>query len=235
MTRRLSKRRYPCAMQPGKWQRNAIFDAIGAGGLEAAECSFVYDDVAWRITHLASGSSLAIEGAPGPYNVTAVVGEDPSLPSKYYTWPNVEERVQRWAREVKRDVDTPDLWAELRGRQGILSGPGYEDIQNTPFAPDEQAEILERIRQIKEFVHKAYSLSAVQLSSIDAKLDDIASAARRVGRKDWLLMFSGVILSVILTDLLAREVVWDIFTMALNGLGHLFVDLGGPPQLPPAV
>jgi hypothetical protein len=222
-------------MRPGKWQRNAIYEAIADGGLDAAECGFDCDDVGWRLTHWPSGSNLLIEGAPGPYILTAVVGEDLSLPSKYFSWPLVEERVQRWAREVKRDVDTPDLWAELRSRQRILRGAGYEDLQDTPFTSDERTEIVQQIRQIAEYVHKTYSLSAAQTLSMEAKLDYIASATSRVGRKDWLLMFSGVILSVSLADLLPREVVEDVFAMALRGLGHLFGGSGGPPPLPPGM
>lgn len=229
------KGRYACAMRPGKWQRNAILEAVVAGGLDARECWFDYDDVAWRITHVPSGSYLLIDGAPSPYTVTVVVGEDLPWTTTFYTWPSVDERVQRWARDVKRDVDTPDLWAEIRRGQGILNGAGYEEVENSPFSSDEQTEIVKQFREITDYVRKTYSPSAAQMLSIETKLDDIAAAARRAGRQDWRLMFGGVILGWVLSDFLPREVLWDILSMAFQGLGHLFGGSGRPLQLPPGV
>jgi hypothetical protein len=219
-------------MQPEKWQRNTIFEAVAAGGLDTRECGFEYDDLEWRISHVPSGSYFLLQGDPGHYTATAVVGDDLPRPAESFTWAKVQERVARWAGEVKTDVNTPDLWAELRRGQGILTGVGYEDVENTRFTSDEQAQIVEQFRQITEFVQRAYPLSEVQSLSIAAKLDDIALAAGRVGRKDWRLLVGGAILSVIIADLLPREAVWDILTMALQGLGHLFNGGGGPPQLP---
>jgi uracil-DNA glycosylase family 4 len=41
----------------------------------------------------------------------------------------VEERVQRWARDVKRDVDTPDIWADLQREREILTGARYDGVE----------------------------------------------------------------------------------------------------------
>jgi hypothetical protein len=62
-------------MRPEKWQRNAIFKAVAAGGLDARECAFDYDDAGGRITHVPSESYFLLEGDPGHYSATAVVGE----------------------------------------------------------------------------------------------------------------------------------------------------------------
>jgi hypothetical protein len=146
---------------------------------------------------------------------------------------DVEERVRRWAEEVNRDVDTPDLWAELQRERKILPGALYEDIENTPFSSDEQADIAAQLRQIKELVRNTYSLSEEQMRSVEAKLDNIEAAAGRIGRKDWLLLLYGSMFSVIVTELLPPGAVQSILEMALHGLAHLF-DVGGiPPQLPP--
>lgn len=225
---------YPWVVRPEKWQRNAIYEAVAAG-VDARACTFDYDDAAWRITHVPSGSSFLIQGDPPPYNTIAAVGDGLPRPSESFSWPRVPEKVQRWAEEVQRDVDTPDLWAELRRARGFLPGIGDEDLENTPFSSGAQAEIVEQVRQIKEFVRQNYSLSEAQTLSVEVKLDGIAAAARRMGRKDWLLMFGGVILSATLADLLPPEAVWDILAMASRGLGHLFGGGGGgaPPQLHP--
>lgn len=61
-------------------------------------------------------------------------------------------RVKRWLEEVKRDLETPDLWAELK-REAELLGAGSDEItKNAPFTPDEQKEIAGRLQEIAERV-----------------------------------------------------------------------------------
>lgn len=47
-----------------------------------------------------------------------------------------------------------------------------------------------------------------------------------MGRKDWLLLFSGTIFTLIVTDIVTPGVAEHIFTMVIQGIAHLF---GGPP------
>lgn len=218
-------------MPSEKWERNSINEAVVAGGLDAIECSFDDHAVPWRLTHMPSGAYFLIGGRHGHHELTGVVGDSPPREFTFYIWPNVLEKVTGWAREVKRDVDTPDLWDEVRGRQGVLTGAIYEKADNRQFSRDEQAQILEQVRQIKEFV-KTQPISEARMLSAEAKLDYVVSAASRLGRKDWALMFGGAVVSVIVADLLP-EVMEDLLTMASHILDQLFGAGGGPPQLPP--
>jgi len=197
---------YACAVEPQRWKRNGIYEAVVAGGLDPAECLFEYDKVPWRLTHGPSGSYLLVSGDARKYTLTRVVGESPPDEIDAYTWETSQQKVELWAREVKADVDTPDLWAEVRATPEMLTPATYEVTDNRPFTASERAEIGEQVSQIKEYL-RTFSPSAAQLPSIEARLDDLVSAAGRVGRKDWLMMFGGAILSVILADLLPHEVV----------------------------
>jgi hypothetical protein len=69
--------------------------------------------------------------------------------------------------------------------------------------------------------------------SVEVKLDYVVSAAGRLGRKDWALMFGGAIISMIVADLLPREVMGDLLTMASHVLGYILGGGAGPPQFPP--
>jgi hypothetical protein len=90
--------------------------------------------------------------APRPFTTAKViVGDNPARESEAFSWAKVEELVRRWADEVKRDVDTPDLWADLERDGEILTGARFVDVDNTPFTLDEQAEIAVRLREIIEF------------------------------------------------------------------------------------
>jgi len=217
-----------------KWQRNVIYKAVVAGGLDPRECTFCYADAGARITHVPSASYLLLEGDITEYTAKAVVGESEKWPGGLRTfWIEVEQRVQAWAKEVKEDVETPDLWAELQREREVLTGARYDEVENTPFTSDEQAAIAEHLRRTKEHVMRTYSLSDAQILHLEAKLDHIAAAAGRMGRKDWTLLVCGVLLGAFVQGILPPQAVQDILRMTLDGLGYLLGGEGGPPQLPP--
>lgn len=220
-------------MRLEKTFRNPIIEAVEKGGLALRECTFDFnDDGGCRITHTPSGSSFVVEGPFGRHTTTTVVGEGAPQRLEAFSWPTVEERVERWARDVKRDVDTPDLLAQLQREREILMGTRYEEVGNTPFSSEELAEIAEQLRQIKEYVSTAYALSEVQMRYLEAKLDDIARAAGRMGRKDWALWVSAALLGAFVQGILPPEVVQHIIRMTVDGLGYLLGGGGTPPLLP---
>ena len=211
-----------------KWQRNSIFRAVEEGGLDPRECTFAYDDETSRIIHRPSQSYFLLEGSPLSYTATRIVGDNPSFPLGSLSWAAVKERVGRWARDVKEDVDTPDLWAELQREREALTVSPYEDAENTPFTPAEQAEIAEQVRQVKAYVKTMSSLSEGQMASLEWKLDMLRAAAGRMGRQDWRGVVGGAILGAIVTDLIPAEVVQHIFGMLLKALIHVLA-----PQISP--
>lgn len=221
-------------MRLAKIFRNPIIEAVEKGGLAPRECTFAFnDDGGCCITHAPSGSSFVVQGAFGRHTTTTVVGEGAPQQLEAFTWPTVEERVERWARDVKRDVDTPDLLAQLQREREILTGTRYEAVGNVPFSSEELAEIAAQLRQIKEYVGAAYALSEVQMLHLQAKLDDIAAAAGRMGRKDWALWATAALLGAFVQGILPPEVVQHIIKMTIDGLGHLLGGGGTPPLLPP--
>jgi hypothetical protein len=136
--------------------------------------------------------------------------------------------VEKWAQAVIagfREYDgTPDLWAGLEQSRELLAG----HPENTPFSPDEQAEISRGMRQVRMFVAAIPELTADHLAEVNDRLDQMEEASRRLGRKDWLMLFNGAVFSLILTDAITPTVAQRIIMMGLQGLSHLF-GLGGPP------
>jgi len=167
-----------------KWERNSIHEAVAEGGLDEIECSFDDHEVPWRLTHTPSGAYFLIGGRHGHHELTAVVGDGSPREFDLYTWRSVNEAIKGWAREVRRDVDTPDLWDEVRRRQAVLTGAIFENSDNSPFTAAEQGEIVEQVRQMKELV-RAQPISEARMRSAEAKLDFLVSAARHQGRKEW--------------------------------------------------
>lgn len=148
------------------------------------------------------------------------------------SWDGVGHGFSRWLNRVRECVEyleEPDLWAELARFREVLSDTGYE---NTTFTRDEQAEISARIERAKEDIRASGELTSEQISRIEARLDHAEEASKRVGRKDWLMVFNGAVFSLALTDTITPQVAQHIFMLVVQGLGHAIGYGGPPPQLP---
>jgi hypothetical protein len=218
-----------------KYQSNAIFRAIEAGGLAPDDCVLTDGAAEVRIRHVPSGSLFILGGTALRFTGSYTVGASAVVwPYDAYVWTKVPELVQRWAGDVKRDLDTPDLWADLRRRQVLLTSAGYEAIGNTPFTPDEQLEVAAQLLEIKVYVKATSSLTSEQTLLVEAWFNEAEAATRRLGRKDWLLLFLGVVLSSAVAGVVPPDAVHHLLTMVSHALGHLFGGAGGSTQLPPA-
>jgi hypothetical protein len=66
------------------------------------------------------------------------------------------------------------------------------------------------------------------MRALDEKLDYLADAARRLGRKDWLNVCTGAILGYVLTASLPPESAHDMLLGLARAIGHFW----GLPDLP---
>jgi len=136
--------------------------------------------------------------------------------------------VSRWLVDVKRDLETPDLWAELQREAQLLGDASDEATENTPFTPDEQKEIAMRLQGMAEQARHTYSLSEEQMRVLNAKIDYLKAAAGRLGRIHWRDVFLGVMFTFVLASALPPESVRHIVLTILRTI----VQHHGFPELP---
>ena len=214
-----------------KLTKNAIFEAIKAAGLHPEDFDLQDDDAEVRLKRKRSASCFTIrsEGSGLKFVGRSVAGDFWDMPIEVYSWGTVIERISSWLEYVKLDLKTPDLWAELHRDDQLLFSATSDDVtENSRFTPDEQNEIATRLQTLAEDARRTYSLSAAQVRVLDAKLDYLVNAARRLGRKDWLNVCAGVILTLIIGAVLPPSATRDMFLGLLRAIGHLY----GLPDLP---
>jgi hypothetical protein len=134
------------------------------------------------------------------------------------------DQIVRWGREAKERV------AGLR--QGDFdSGAAevaYASGDNSRFTVAEQYEIARQLRMVRESLEQNFELSAAKIKRVEERLDEAEEASRRLGRKDWILLFSGAVFSLILTDVITPAAAQHVFAMLIHGAGHLFTSGSGP-------
>jgi hypothetical protein len=140
-------------------------------------------------------------------------------------------KLKDWAYEVKQVIDAPDYWQDVKRNREFIADVHSDDSGNAPFTEDEQDQIVAQLQAIKKFVAEKFELTSEQMAHIGERLDEAAEASKRMGRKDWLLLFSGIIFTVIVNDMVTPAVAEHIFTMVIHSLGYLFTGGTEPPRL----
>jgi hypothetical protein len=166
-----------------------------------------------------------VKGGPGHYVGRYTIAEGLDRPYDVYNWNTFLPRVDDWLQSLKRDLNTPDLWAELRREAELLGNGSDRVIENTPFTQVEQREIERRLGKLATDVSHAYSLSGAETKALHAKLDYLVDASRRLGRKDWLNTFIGVTLGFILALALPSESARGILLTFFRSIGLLYPEL----------
>jgi hypothetical protein len=208
-----------------KEQKNEIFTAIQAVGLDPRDFDLDDFDGKVRIKSKRSESYFIVSRESGYYVGQYLVGDGMVWPTNPSSWETLMPRISAWLEKVKRDLDTPDLWAELRRETQLLGADLSVVTKNTPFTADEQKEIARRLEEAAKHLREAHLLSMAQMQALDEKIDYLIKASSRLGRKDWLIMFMGVIFSFIFSAALASESARTIFTTFLRGIGLLYPEL----------
>ena len=175
-----------------------------------------------------SGISAWVSGAT--FVDDPLAGEGPVEERTGLSQYRLMQQVEIWLMHVKLDSDTPDLWAQLQGEAELLGAVFDEATENTPLTSAEQQAIAGQLRELRDYVSRTYSLSEAQTRLLEEKLDDLAAATGRVGRKDWLLMAAGLMLSYVLGAALPSEAARDILVTLLTSIGHILGS--GPLGLP---
>lgn len=85
------------------------------------------------------------------------------------------------------------------------------------------------MQEIKNQVREQFALSSEQMERIEERLDEVAEASKRMGRKDWLIYLMGTITALVITATVTGGVGEHILTMVIHALGHLFTGGSEPP------
>jgi hypothetical protein len=189
-------------------QRNALLGALNAHNLQPTEFFLtvehqpaigVYSDCT-VINHPRSESVFRIYmQADTTYMLNCMVGKSFWRGTDKVDWAVLENTFHSWAEEVQLEVESPDMWEEIRQSSELLDASSGE-LANTPFTESELAQISKQLREVKTYVREVCSLTAEEAADVEKRFDDAEKASRRMGRKDWLLLFLGTLFPLIYQD-----------------------------------
>lgn len=209
-----------------------MFQALASMGIDPASCRSSFSYRLFRITHRRTQSYFELTDANDHFAVQWGVTDGRGTPGNVRcpAWTDVNFQLGVWAAEVCYVTNTPDLWKELKRAPKVFALVQRDETGNSAFTKAERTEIANQLDAIKDQVREGFQLTFEQLSVVNERLDDAKRASERLGRKDWLLMFYGAMVSTAITDAVPPGVVQTVLAMAIHGIAHIF-GIGGPPSI----
>jgi hypothetical protein len=107
--------------------------------------------------------------------------------------------VAKWAANLARELDEPDLWMTADSGQAFRTS-SQDQNSNAPFRVEERRQVHDALQAILTYVKDNKSLSQEQLVVLDARLSYLDEATERLGKFDW----RGVALSTLI------NIAWDL-------------------------
>lgn len=103
-----------------------------------------------------------------------------------------------------------------------------DDPLNANFNDEELKRIGESISSLKEEIARSGKFENGHLDLISRKFDEIQSASRRMGRKDWIQYFSGAVTSICVTATFDPVTAKTLFVAISDTFGWV---LGSTPSI----
>ena len=201
---------------------NDLIEAIAAAELDPRQFKYPDVEAEYRIEH-SSGSYFVVGGDVGQYvGSYLVVGEVPEMTYEAYTWSTVIDRANGWAGRVKRDIETPDLWAELQGEAKLLGAGPDQHVENTQFTLEENKEITELLQKSSDYVKQKYPLSEAEIRELHAQIAYLTEAVNRLGRRDWRGLLISTLIEFAFYVAPEPAAARDMLFTFLNATGHFF-------------
>lgn len=129
-------------------------------------------------------------------------------------WALMKREVQEWVRYLERELKEPDFWETIADEQILMAELAEVNGEDPPFNSAEQARVKAGLDEIRIFVASTQQFSEGQLEMIEKRLNYLVGASSRMGRKDWLLLATGVLTNIVITAAFTPSTAHELFRFA---------------------
>lgn len=139
----------------------------------------------------------------------------------WLSWADVKSSFREWLFYLSREIYQPDLWAEMSKYQLPPESEVVPDISNEPFTTYQVEKILSGLNQVRAYLEEQRLGSEEQKRFVKERLNYLADAAKRQGRKDWVYTCIGVLVTITTALALSPEqakTLWYLIRDAMAGI-----------------
>ncbi len=222
-------------------QKKKVYDTLREIGLEPAEFSWskveiVDRFIVSRLNHRRGQYYFQFSSYELNSWCVACPGLYRTMDYQYpRTWEEQDVIFRQWAEGLKRELDTPDPWAELAKYRLVLNAEFSQEAVNEPIPAVEAEQIGQALRRLADDIAREFILDTGQASLVGARLGYLADAARRERSRDWIYTTMGVWSSLAVALGLTQEQaarLWQMLKCDLGSFVNLLLDRAVTPPVP---
>lgn len=131
-------------------------------------------------------------------------------------WKQTLNNFVNWLHYLQREVTSPNLWEKFKNE--ISEIKLFNNFNNQKFSFSEYNEISEKIDVLKNCLSEI-PLILNQQNEIILRLDHLGETAKELGKFDWVNLFVGTIISVVIQLNVTPEntaAIWDLIKRVFN-------------------
>ncbi len=213
-----------------KIERNLVLQVIQQMGLDASEFEWrtipnedlagfdVYAFTCSELVHRPTGFYFLFGG----YRVRFSPGSTRKVDHEEHrdSWDIKGRQLALWLGRVKGEHEAPDLWAAVE-RERELGDAAASSIENSRFTADELPKIQQSLGELKAYLIAGIQLQAEQAAFVEHQFRYLEESSRRFGRKDWLMLLYGTLVSMAVAVALPADSASGLLRLAgtlLHGL-----------------
>jgi hypothetical protein len=187
-------------------EANEVLALVQSVGLNPVEFGWLVDDsdeyidgepVGFRTSTLSHRPTdyfckfggLSVEFSPGP---------NWRVETKHHAnnWAAKLAAVQLWLAELRKEVDAPDLWATIGQEKALSTAVSSTRLDNRPFDAAEQSLIAAKLDEIKAYLLEGQVFGTDDAATVEREFAYLKESSGRLGRKDWLNILLGGLISI---------------------------------------
>jgi hypothetical protein len=114
------------------------------------------------------------------------------------TWKTRIRSCTTWLKELRKEVEAPDLWAGVGQERALANAAASEGVDNSPFTATEKEYVFGSLKEIKATLLSMHEFDIRQAAIADRQFKYLGEAVDRMGKKDWLnLTFSNLVTVIV--------------------------------------
>ena len=212
-------------------QKNNVFAVIQSAGLNPSDFAWVEWGSRFGggytvpvLLHSSSGYSFQFDRHPQKGQCVSFSPGDGKFEESEIVsqWYQVVDRLEYWLKCLEAEVTQPELWETIVSEKRLITNvqPGASD--DAPFNRDELKRIDKSLGEMKLYLASTQNLNEQQTRIVNARLDYLGEAARRMGRKDWIVLVTGVLTNIAVSAAFAPSTTHELFRFAGQVLNWIF-------------
>jgi len=137
------------------------------------------------------------------------------------SWAEQRTHLVKWLTNLKREVQTPDLWEQLK--QYSLQDAVVDTTRgsNAPLSSIEKDRVVRALDEFQAKITQSLDLNTNQIAFVTKQMQYLKEGAKKHGRIDWINISIGVMANIAVMLALEPEkakLLWDLVRSCFAGI-----------------